>query len=493
MEQLKAGQRFPGTVEGYTSEGHGVVRVDGAVVFVPGTVRGDRINLRITKIGKHTAWGEAVQILGASPARRPPDCPWFGQCGGCDFRHLSYEEELWAKRRRVEDALRRIGGTDIPVEEILGSVRPRGEESGGQSRKKLWTDGTDYDKINHVLCPPGYGTGYRNKSQFPVGPDGTVGFYRAGSHQVVPVAAAGQPGCLIQAGAANRTAQAVQAWIKRYGVPGYDERTGRGLVRHVYVRTNSAGESLCCVVANGRALPREPELAGMVRAAAPGTVGVLLNSNTKPGNVVLGDRYRAIWGRDFLMDTLRGLSFRLSVPSFFQVNREQAEVLYGKALEYAALTGTETVLDLYCGVGTITLCLARQAGRVIGAEIVPQAVEDARGNARRNGIENAEFLRADAPEAAARLAEEGFRPDVVTVDPPRKGLTEDAVRAAAAMGPERIVYVSCDPGTLGRDIARFAPLGYQAVRAAAVDMFPGTKHVESVVLLSRQSVPSDGA
>ena len=478
MEQLKAGQRFSAAVEGYTSEGHGVVRLDGAVVFVPGTVRGDRIDLRITKIGKRAAWGEVVQILDASPARRVPDCPWFGQCGGCDFRHLTYEEELWAKRRRVEDALRRIGGSDAVVEEIIGSSDSFGQNSEEKSGKKFWTDGGEYDKLNHPLF-------YRNKSQYPVAPDGAVGFYRAGSHQVVPVAS--PPGCLIQTEAANRTAEAVQSWIRRYGVPGYDERTGRGLVRHVYVRTNSAGESLCCIVANGRSLPREPELAGMVRAAAPNTVGVLLNGNTKPGNAILGNKYRAIWGRDFLLDTLRGLTFRLSVPSFFQVNRAQAEVLYGKALEYAALTGTETALDLYCGVGTITLCLARQAGRVIGAEIVTQAVGDAEENARRNGIENASFLCADAPEAAVRLAESGFRPDVVTVDPPRKGLTEDAVRAVASMEPERVVYVSCDPGTLGRDIARFAALGYHAVRAAAVDMFPGTKHIESVVLLSRET------
>lgn len=452
MEHLQTGQRVTGTIDGYTSEGHGVLRAEGAVVFVPGGVREDRLDVKIINVGKRAAWGEIVRILDASPWRRGPDCPWFGQCGGCAFRHAAYEEELRAKRQRVQDALRRIGGADVEVEEILGAAHP---------------------------------LGYRNKSQFPVSPDGTVGFYCAGSHQVVPVR-----DCRIQTDAANRTAAAVQGWMKRYGVPGYDERTGRGLVRHVYVRTNSAGESLCCVVANGRTLPREPELAGRVREAVPGTAGVLLNVNRKPGNVVLGEQYRTIWGRDFLTETLRGLTFRLSVPSFFQVNREQAEVLYGKALEYAGLSGTETALDLYCGVGTITLCLAQQAARAVGAEIVPQAVEDARDNAVRNSIHNAEFLCANAWAAAERLGASGLKPDVITVDPPRKGLSPDTIRAVAAMGPERVVYVSCDPGTLGRDVGRFREAGYRAVRAAAVDLFPGTRHVESVVLLSQQK-PDD--
>ncbi len=453
MEQqrrpLEQGRIYTGTVEGYTSEGLGIVRLDGAVVFVPQAVRGETVDLRITKVMKSSCAGEIVKIHTPSPQRARPECPHFGTCGGCDFQHLTYPEELWAKRRRVQDALKRLGGTELQVEEILGAKDP---------------------------------THYRNKSQYPVGPDGAIGFYRARSHQVVPVEC-----CLIQPEVSDRTAQAVGRWMRRYRVPAYDEASGRGLVRHIYVRVNGRGESLCCVVANGKQLPREPELAALVREAVPGTAGVVLNTNTRRGNVILGDRYRTLWGRNFLLDTLCGLEFRLSVPSFYQVNRAQAERLYSKALEFASLTGRETVLDLYCGTGTITLYLARAAKRAIGAEIVPAAIRDAEENARRNGIENAEFFCGDAAAVAASLESQGLRPDVITVDPPRKGLSPEVIGSIAEMGPERVVYVSCDPATLGRDIKIFAGFGYQAVRACAVDMFPGTRHVETVVLLQREN------
>ena len=447
MEQLKENSIYTGTVEGYSSEGLGIVRLDGAVVFVPGTVRGEEIDLRITKVMKTCAAGEVVKLRKPSPERTKPECPYFGQCGGCDFQHMSYTEELRAKRQRVQDALTRLGGTDLQVEEILGAKDP---------------------------------THYRNKSQYPVGPGGTIGFYKARSHQVV-----GVDRCLIQSEVSDKTARAVGDWMRRYKISAYDERTGKGLVRHLYVRVNRKGESLCCVVANGKQLPREPELAAFVRAAAPRTVGVVLNTNTKKGNVILGDKYRTLWGQDFLMDTLCGLRFKLSVPSFYQVNRDQAEVLYGKALEFAGLTGEETVLDLYCGTGTITLCMAAKAKKVIGAEIVPPAIADAKENAARNGIENAEFFCGDAADIAAKLEQDGLRPDVITVDPPRKGLSPEVIASVAAMGPERVVYVSCDPATLGRDVKLFAELGYRAIRACAVDMFPGTRHVETVVLLSK--------
>ncbi len=445
MERLQQGKTYTGTVEGYSSEGLGIVRLSGAVVFVPQAVRGETVDLRITKVMKTAAAGEIVKIHSPSPERAKPECPWYGRCGGCDFQHLTYEEELRAKRQRVQDALARIGGVDLAVEEILGAKNP---------------------------------THYRNKSQYPVGANSAIGFFRARSHQVVPVER-----CLIQPEASDRTAQAVGNWMKRYQIPAYDETTGKGLIRHIYVRVNRAGESLCCVVANGRQVPREPELAALVRAAAPKTLGVVLNTNTRRGNVVLGEKYRTIWGQDFLMDDLCGLSFKLSVPSFYQVNRDQAEVLYRKALEFAGLTGEETVLDLYCGTGTITLCMAAKAKRVIGAEIVPPAIADAEENARRNGIRNAEFFCGDAAEIAAKLEEDGLRPDVITVDPPRKGLAPEVIASAAKMGPARVVYVSCDPATLGRDVKIFGEFGYRAVRACAVDMFPGTRHVETCLLL----------
>ena len=452
MEALEKGSVYTAVIDGYSSEGLGIARVNGAVVFVPHAVRGEEIDLRITKVMKTSCAGEIVKIHNPSPERMEPECPYAGKCGGCAYRHLTYPEELWAKRQRVQDALTRIGGLELTVEEILGAKNPE-----------------------H----------YRNKSQYPVGADGSIGFFQARTHKVVPIRR-----CLIQTEAADRTAQAVGEWMRRYKISAYDETTGKGLVRHVCVRVNRKGESLCCVVVNGNKVPREPELAAYVTAAVPHTVGVLLNSNTRRGNVVLGDKYRTLFGRNYLMDTLCGLEFKLSMPSFYQVNRDQAEVLYGKALEFAGLTGNETVLDLYCGIGTITLCLAKAAKRVIGAEIVPPAIRDAKENALRNHIENAEFFCGDAADITAKLESDGLRPDVVTVDPPRKGLAPEVIASVAAMGPEKVVYVSCDPATLGRDVKIFREFGYEAKRAAAVDMFPGTAHVETVVLLSRKT-PDD--
>ena len=451
MEALEKGSIYTAVIDGYSSEGLGIARVNGAVVFVPHAVRGEEIDLRITKVMKTSCAGEIVKIHDPSPERMEPECPYAGKCGGCAYRHLTYPEELWAKRQRVQDALTRIGGLELTVEEILGAKNPE-----------------------H----------YRNKSQYPVGADGSIGFFQARTHKVVPIRR-----CLIQTEAADRTAQAVGEWMRRYKISAYDETTGKGLVRHVCVRVNRKGESLCCVVVNGNKVPREPELAAYVTAAVPHTVGVLLSSNTRRGNVVLGDKYRTLFGRNYLMDTLCGLEFKLSMPSFYQVNRDQAEVLYGKALEFAGLTGNETVLDLYCGIGTITLCLAKAAKRVIGAEIVPPAIRDAKENALRNHIENAEFFCGDAADIAAKLESDGLRPDVVTVDPPRKGLAPEVIASVAAMGPEKVVYVSCDPATLGRDVKIFREFGYEAKRAAAVDMFPGTAHVETVVLLSRETNP----
>ena len=450
MERLQKNQLHTVEITGYTAEGLGVARIGGQVVFVHGGVRGETCSVQILKVNRQVAFAKVRQVLTPSPLRQAVDCPCYPACGGCAFRHIAYEEELEAKRQRVEDALRRIGGADIAVWEILPSPQI---------------------------------TGYRNKSQFPVGPEGTIGFYRARSHAVIPV-----EDCLLQHPAANRIAQALGRYLSRYHVPGYDEATGTGLVRHLYVRTSAAGEALVCVVVNGAQLPHEPELVEEVRRAWPGTVGVVLNTNTEDTNVILGGAYRTLWGADCLEDTLCGLRFTLSVPSFYQVNREQAERLYGRAIQMAGLTGTETVLDLYCGAGTITLAMAGQARQVIGAEIVAPAIENARANAARNGIRNASFFCGDAGAVAERLAGENLRPDVITVDPPRKGLGEDVIAAVARMGPGRVVYVSCDPATLARDVKRFAGAGYRLAEAVAVDMFPRTAHVETVALLSRDAV-----
>ena len=444
---LEKNKIYRARIEGYTSEGLGVARIDGQAVFVHRALRGEDCDVLLLKVLKNAAFGKVVKVHEPSPHRVEPDCPYYGKCGGCDFRHMDREEELYAKKTRVQDALRRIGGSDVQVEEILAGERLH----------------------------------YRNKSQFPVAADGTVGFYKARSHQVIPV-----ENCLLQKADTNNVQLKFDRYIRLYNVSCYDERTRRGLLRHLYVRSNGAGESLVCIFANGRELPHEAELVALLREASPRIVGVVLGVNTQPTGAILGKEYRTLWGTDVLTDELCGLTFRLSVPSFYQVNREMAEVLYDKAVEFAALTGTETVLDLYCGAGTITQVMARHAGRVIGAEIVPEAIEDAKANAERNGVENVEFFRGDASAVAADFAAKGLRPDVICVDPPRKGLAPEVVRAAAQMAPRRIVYVSCDPATLARDVKLFAAEGYGAVRAAAVDMFPGTANVESVVALERR-------
>mgnify|MGYP002540902321 FL=1 len=448
----REGQLCRLVIDGYASDGAGVARLDGMVVFVQGGIRGEACDVRLTHVGRSALWGRVEEVVNPSPARIFPRCLHYTKCGGCQFRHMNYAEELEAKRIRVEDALRRLGGADIHVSAILGA-----------------------EQVDR----------YRNKAQFPVAKGPRIGFYRPRSHDVIDV-----DDCLLQGEAAARLRGAVKEWMAEYSIPAYNERTFTGLVRHVYVRTNRAGRSLCCLLVNGRGVPREAELVRALRRAEPNLAGIVLGVNEKHNNVILGDSYRTLWGEDFLSDTLCGLTFRLSVPSFYQVNPAQTEVLYGKALEFAGLTGAETVLDLYCGIGTISLVMARKAGMVWGAEVVPQAVDDAIANAQRNHIENARFLCADAGEAARYLEGEGVRPDVVCVDPPRKGLAEDVVDTIADMGPQRVVYVSCDPGTLGRDVKRFAGRGYTLKKAVAVDMFPRTAHVETVVLLSKGEVDS---
>jgi len=448
MAALEKNKTYRAVIEGYSSEGLGIARIDGQVVFVHRAVRGEVCDILVLKVLKNAAFGKVVSVETPSEHRREPDCPYYGKCGGCDFRHMTYEEELQAKRQRVQDALQRLGGSGVAVEEIIGAEEP---------------------------------LRYRNKSQYPISSDGRVGFYRARTHEVVETAQ-----CLIQKPQADAAAEAVRQYIRRFGVPGYDEKTGKGLLRHLYVRTNAAGESLICLLVNGKKLPHEEDLVAMLRTAVPGAVGVVLGVNTRRGNTILGESYRTLWGEDTLLDTLCGLTFRLSVPSFYQVNRDQAEKLYTRAVEYAQLTGEELVLDLYCGAGTITQVMARKAGKVIGAEIVPEAIADARVNAARNGVENVEFFCGDASQIARELQRRGLRPDVICVDPPRKGLAPEVVEAAAAMAPQRIVYVSCDPATMGRDVKRFAALDYEVKRAAAVDLFPGTANIESVIMLTKK-------
>lgn len=448
--ELAKNQEHTVTIEGYGEGGMGVARIDGRVVFVHGALRGEKCRVLILKTLKSVAFAKVLEVLEPSSERITPDCPYFPRCGGCTYRHIRYEEELRLKKQRVQDNLSRIGGSDVTVEEILGAQ----------------------DTLR-----------YRNKAQYPVSKDGAVGFYRARTHEVIECER-----CLLVKPVADAAAEALREYMQSCRVAGYDEKTGRGLVRHLYVRSNAAGESLVCVLVNGDKLPKEDRLVTLLRDACPKCTGIVLGTNTKKGNVILGDRYRTLWGSDRLEDTLCGKTFRLSVPSFYQVNRVQAERLYAKAIEFAGLTGQETVLDFYCGAGTITLALSDHAKKVLGAEIVPEAIDDARENAARNGVKNAEFFCGDASDVAKKLARENLRPDVITVDPPRKGLAADVVESIAEMQPGRVVYVSCDSATMARDVKRLADLGYTAQRACAVDMFPRADHVETVVLLSKLKV-----
>ena len=445
--ELAKNQEHTVTIEGYGEGGMGVARIDGRVVFVHGALRGEKCRVLILKTLKSVAFAKVLEVIEPSSERITPDCPYFPRCGGCTYRHIRYEEELRLKKQRVQDNLSRIGGSDVTVEEILGAR----------------------DTLR-----------YRNKAQYPVSKDGAVGFYRARTHEVIEC-----EHCLLVKPVADAAAEALREYMQSCRVAGYDEKTGRGLVRHLYVRSNAAGESLVCVLVNGDKLPKEDRLVTLLRDACPKCTGIVLGTNTKKGNVILGDRYRTLWGSDRLEDTLCGKTFRLSVPSFYQVNRVQAERLYAKAIEFAGLTGQETVLDLYCGAGTITLALSDHAKKVLGAEIVPEAIDDARENAARNGVKNAEFFCGDASDVAKKLARENLRPDVITVDPPRKGLAADVVESIAEMQPGRVVYVSCDSATMARDVKRLADLGYTAQRACAVDMFPRADHVETICLLSK--------
>ena len=330
-------------------------------------------------------------------------------------------------------------------------------------------------------------TGYRNKAQYPVGmvkgrPD--AGFFRQRTHQVVPIRR-----CRIQGEAAGRARETIIRWMREFGVTAYDETTRHGLVRHIYVRTAAVtGQVLVCLVINGDKIPHAKELVENLGINVDNLTSVCLSIHKRPGNTVLGDRFVNLFGPGYIEDVLCGLRFRLSPRSFYQVNHDQAERLYAAAVAQAGLTGAETVLDLYCGTGTISLVLARAAGKVVGVEVIPAAIEDAKENAKRNGVENAAFLCADAAQAAARFARDGIRPDVIVVDPPRKGLDEAVINAMVQMSPQKIVYVSCDPATLSRDLKRLHAQGYELTTAQAFDMFPRCAHVETIVLLQKETL-----
>ena len=450
---LEKNKIYEAEISDYTAEGQGVARIEGCAVFIPNAIVGEKVTVRIEKAQKTWAAGKMVEILERSKHRINRVCPVAKLCGGCDFHHMDYAEETRLKAQRVRDCLNRMGGENF--EEIP------------------------------ILAAPDT-TCYRNKAQYPVSSAkgrAFAGFFKAGTHQVIE-----NDRCGILPEQMDAVKDAVIDYVNRHGVSVYDEVAHQGLLRHIYVRRGVvSGQILVCLSINGRNIPKREALIARLKQIE-GFTTLVLTVNTKKGNAVLGDEYITLYGPGYIEDTLCGLRFRLSPRSFYQVNHHQAQRLYEAAISQAQITKEDLVLDLYCGVGTITLCMAKAAGKVIGVEVVPQAVEDARDNAVRNGIENAEFFCGDAGEAALALETKGIRPDVVVVDPPRKGLNAEAIEAMAKMSPRRIVYVSCDPATLARDVALLKQKGYAVQNAMAADLFPRCAHVETVVCLSRKKV-----
>ena len=434
----------------YTAEGQGIAKIEGCAVFVPNAIVGECCRIRIEKVGKTWAAGKITELLEKSPHRVNRECPVAKLCGGCDFWHMDYEEETRLKADRVRQALNRIGGEALEEVPILSAPSCRG---------------------------------YRNKAQYPVSSKkgrAFAGFFRAGTHQVVE-----NDRCLILPEETDAVKKLVIDYVNHYRISAYDEVTHKGLLRHIYVRRGAvSGQVLVCLVVNGRKLPHVEDLIRRLQTV-PGFTTLVLSVNTRPGNAVLGEEFITLHGPGYIEDTLCGLNFRLSPRSFYQVNHHQAQRLYEAAIAQAGITKEDLVLDLYCGVGTITLAMAKAAGKVIGVEVIEQAVRDAEDNARRNNIDNAEFFCGDAGKAALELEAKGIRPDVIVVDPPRKGLNADTIEALHRMSPRRIVYVSCDPATLARDVALLKDRGYTLQSAQAADLFPRCAHVESIVCLTR--------
>jgi len=486
-----------------TEEGQGVGKCDGLVFFVKGTVMGDLVEAKILKVKKNYAYAKVEKLLQASPYRATPLCPVAGKCGGCQLQHLSYEKELEWKEDRIAQSLIRIAG--IPEEE----VHAKGEGIlGGKTERYR----------NKAQYPVQNGRGIREEKTvgeraFEEGKKGSekeqdsynslhIGFYGFHSHRIIET-----EDCLINSAENSLILRCIKNWAREYQISGYEEETGKGLLRHIFLRKGfSTGEILICLVLNGKSLPYGKELwekLASVLADKSGPskiVGLCVNINEGRGNAILGRETLCLYGKDSIEDKIGELSFSISVPSFYQVNPAQTEKIYGKALEYAALTGEETVWDCYCGIGTISLFLAQKAKQVYGLEIVPEAIENAKKNAEKNGLYNTEFYVGAAEEVLPKWVEEQKRElsakgadcgigdlvDVVSLDPPRKGCDEACLSAVLELSPKRIVYVSCDPGSLARDMKYLREGGYTLEKWVGIDNFPRTGHVETVCLMSRK-------
>lgn len=452
MKQIpvRKGNTYELTINGLGHSGEGVGRFEDFTVFVPYALPGETVSVKITEAKKSYAKGKIVKIHTASDSRIKPECGLYYQCGGCQLQHIDYEGQLAAKRQTVLDAVTRIGKLeDVIIHPVLGAKEP-------------WY--------------------YRNKMQFPVGSvsgETVIGCYAQGTHEIINT-----EHCLIQHETNNLIAQKVKKAIDALSISTYDEKTGQGLVRHVLGRVGMhTGEVMVVLVTTAPKIPHQGKLVERLCKEIPGLASIVQNINSKRTNVILGNQTKTLWGQDTITDRLGEFSFHISARSFFQVNTVQAEVLYNKAVEYAGLTGKETVIDAYCGTGTISLFLAKKAGKVYGIEIVEQAIEDAKRNAENNGVNNVEFIAADAIDIMPRFYKEGVRPEVIVVDPPRAGCERLVLETFVKMGPTRIVYVSCNPASLARDLAVLAELGYMTKEIQPVDMFSQTFHVESVALI----------
>ena len=446
------------TIEDLSEEGTGIGKFEGMTFFIKDAVIGDRVRAKIMKMKKNYGFARLMEVLTPSPDRVEPLCPVARQCGGCQIQAMSYEAQLAFKTRKVESNLKRIGKfEEIPMESIIGMEDP---------------------------------FHYRNKAQFPFGKnrDGKIitGFYAGRTHSIIE-----NTSCYLGKEVNEEILEKILAWMNAFHVEPYNEATGKGLMRHSLIRCGfRTGEIMVCLVINGRKIPGEEALVDSLKII-PGMTSISLNVNKEKTNVILGREVINLWGRPYIEDYIGEVKYQISPLSFFQVNPVQTERLYGKALEYAGLTGEETVWDLYCGIGTISLFLARKARKVYGVEIIPDAIEDARRNASLNGFTNTEFYVGKAEEVLPEKYEkEGIRADVIVVDPPRKGCDETLLSTMVKMQPERIVYVSCDSATLARDLRYLCDNGYELKRVCPADMFPQTVHVETVVLLSQQK-PDD--
>lgn len=482
---------------GMTHEGEGVGRVEGFTLFVQGTLPGEKVRAKVLKTKKQYGYAKLLNIVEASSARIAPPCEIYDKCGGCQLQHMDYTAQLEWKRQLVVDNLERIGKL-----RVAGSGRAVADEQregngavGGQSESRSTGSGAPVagsaEMEEGIIVRPTLGMDepwrYRNKAQVPIGvtEGGLVGgFYARGSHRIVDMET-----CLIQHEHNDSVVAVVKSLGRELGISAYSEEAGRGLLRHVVVKKAfRTGEMMLVLVTNGRDIPHLDAWIGSIREQLPDVVSICQNVNTQRTNVIFGNETRVLWGRDVIYDYIGDVQFAISARSFYQVNPAQTEVLYSKTVEYAGLTGNETVIDAYCGIGTISLFLAQHAAKVYGVEIVPEAIEDARANATLNSMSNVVFEVGASEDVIPNWKEKGITADVIVVDPPRKGCDPKLLDTILAMKPERVVYVSCNPSTLARDLRVLEDGGYKTVEVTPVDMFPHTVHVESVALLVRDSI-----